>query len=52
MLFRSSDGTYALLASALAGRLRRTAKARRRLDRSSGVVYLLLGAFAATVRQA
>ena len=47
-----SDGTYALLASALAGRLRRTAKARRRLVRSSGVVYLLLGAFAATVRQA
>jgi threonine/homoserine/homoserine lactone efflux protein len=47
-----SDGTYALLASALAGRLRRTARARRRLDRSSGVVYLLLGAFAATVRQA
>jgi threonine/homoserine/homoserine lactone efflux protein len=47
-----SDGTYALAASAIAGRLRRTARARRRLDRSSGVVYLLLGAFAATVRQA
>lgn len=47
-----SDGTYALLASALAGRLRRSARARRRLDRSSGVVYLLLGAFAATARQA
>ncbi|GAA3434771.1 LysE family translocator [Kutzneria kofuensis] len=47
-----SDGTYALLSSAIAGRLRRTARARRRLDRSSGVVYLLLGAFAATVRQA
>ena len=47
-----SDGTYALLASALAGRLRSTAKARRRLDRTSGVVYLLLGVFAATVREA
>ncbi|MFC0541164.1 LysE family translocator [Kutzneria chonburiensis] len=46
-----SDGTYALAASAIAGRLRRTAKARRRLDRSSGLVYLLLAAFAATVRQ-
>ena len=46
-----SDGTYALLSSAIAGRLRRTARARRRLDRTSGVVYLLLGAFAATVRQ-
>jgi threonine/homoserine/homoserine lactone efflux protein len=48
----ASDGSYALLSSALAGRLRRTARARRRLDRSSGVVYLLLGAFAATVREA
>ena len=47
-----SDGSWALLSSALAGRLRRTVRARRRLDRSSGVVYLLLGAFAATIREA
>lgn len=46
----TSDSSYALLSSAFAGRLRSTAKARRRLDRTSGVVYLLLGAFAATVR--
>ncbi|MBX6385527.1 MAG: LysE family translocator [Microbispora sp.] len=43
----ASDGTYALLASALAGRLRSSARARRRLDRGSGVVYLGLGAVAA-----
>lgn len=47
-----SDGSYALLSSALAGRLRRSMRARRRLDRSSGVVYLLLGVFAATVHEA
>jgi len=47
-----SDGTYALLASALSGKLRKTAKARRRLDLSSGMVYILLGAIAATVSQA
>jgi threonine/homoserine/homoserine lactone efflux protein len=47
-----SDGAYALLASALSGKLRRTAKARRRLDLSSGMIYLLLGAVAATVSQA
>jgi threonine/homoserine/homoserine lactone efflux protein len=47
-----SDGTYALLASALSGKLRRTAKARRRLDLSSGMIYILLGAVAATVSQA
>lgn len=41
-----SDGTYALLASALSGRLRRPAN-RRRLDRSSGIVYVVLGALAA-----
>ena len=46
-----SDGTYALLASVLSGRLRRTATARRRLDLSSGLVYILLGAVAATVSQ-
>jgi threonine/homoserine/homoserine lactone efflux protein len=39
-----SDGGYALLAGALAGRMRRTARSRRRLDRASGVVYLGLGA--------
>ena len=42
-----SDGTYALLAGVLAGRLRRTGRARRRLDRASGIVYLGLGAGAA-----
>lgn len=42
-----SDGSYALLASALAGRLRRTPSARRALDRSSGVMLLGLGAYAA-----
>ena len=43
----ASDGTYALLASVLARRLRSSARARRRLDRGSGVVYLGLGAVAA-----
>jgi len=47
-----SDGTYALLASVLAGRIRKTPKARRRLDLSSGVVYLLLGAVAASISRA
>ncbi len=42
-----SDGGYALLAGALSGRVRRTARSRRRLDRASGVVYLGLGAGAA-----
>jgi threonine/homoserine/homoserine lactone efflux protein len=42
-----SDGGYALLAGTLAGRIRRTRSARRRLDRASGVVYLGLGATAA-----
>ncbi|GAA3121942.1 LysE family translocator [Streptosporangium carneum] len=40
----ASDGAFALLASALAGRLRRSARSRRRLDVTSGVVYLGLGA--------
>ncbi|GGL08070.1 LysE family translocator [Planomonospora parontospora] len=40
----ASDGAFALLASALAGRLRRSARARRRLDVTSGLVYLGLGA--------
>lgn len=47
-----SDGTWALASSALAGRLRRNLRGRRRLDRSSGLIYLALGAFAATVREA
>jgi threonine/homoserine/homoserine lactone efflux protein len=42
-----SDSGYAVLAGALAGRLRRTVRARRRLDRASGVVFLGLGAGAA-----
>jgi threonine/homoserine/homoserine lactone efflux protein len=42
-----SDGGYALLAGALAGRIRHTARGRRRIDRASGVVYLGLGAGAA-----
>jgi threonine/homoserine/homoserine lactone efflux protein len=47
-----SDGSYALLASVLSGRLRSTAKARRRLDLSSGAIYIVLGAIAAAVSQA
>ncbi|GAA3574241.1 LysE family translocator [Nonomuraea rosea] len=41
----STDGTYAMLASALAGRVRRSARIRRRLDVGSGVVYLGLAAW-------
>ncbi|MEU6997153.1 LysE family translocator [Nonomuraea sp. NPDC046570] len=47
MLGIASDGAYALLASVLAGRLRNSARARRRLDVGSGLVYLGLGAFVA-----
>lgn len=47
-----SDGTYAVLASALAGKIRRTARRRRTLEVSSGVVYVLLGVFAGTLSQA
>ena len=47
VLGMASDGSYALLSSALAGRLRRSARVRRRLDVGSGVVYLGLGAVAA-----
>ncbi|GIH89850.1 LysE family translocator [Planobispora siamensis] len=43
----ASDGAYALLSSAVAGRLRRSVRARRRLDLTSGLVYLGLGAAAA-----
>jgi threonine/homoserine/homoserine lactone efflux protein len=42
-----SDGGYAVLAGSLAGRIRRTRTAQRRLDRASGVVFLGLGAGAA-----
>jgi threonine/homoserine/homoserine lactone efflux protein len=42
-----SDGGYALLAGSISGHIRRTDRARRRLDRASGVVYLGLGAGAA-----
>ncbi|MFI7450944.1 LysE family translocator [Nonomuraea sp. NPDC049714] len=41
----ASDGTYAMLAATLAGRVRRSAKARRRLDVGSGLVYLGLAAW-------
>ncbi|GAB2917594.1 LysE family translocator [Nonomuraea fastidiosa] len=44
----ASDGAYALLSSALAGRLRGSARARRRLDVGSGLVYLGLAAWLTT----
>ncbi|WP_117208849.1 LysE family translocator [Allorhizocola rhizosphaerae] len=44
-----SDGTYALLAGKLSGRLRRTPKGRRRLDVASGIVLIGLGVLAALV---
>ncbi|WP_030451191.1 LysE family translocator [Herbidospora cretacea] len=47
VLGMASDGTYALAASALAGRLKRSATARRRLDVGSGAVYIALGGVAA-----
>ncbi|MFC6087379.1 LysE family translocator [Sphaerisporangium aureirubrum] len=43
----ASDGGYALIAAALAGRLRRSRAAARRLDVVSGLVYIGLGATAA-----
>ncbi|WP_424529362.1 LysE family translocator [Sphaerisporangium viridialbum] len=43
----ASDGSYALLSAALAGRLRRSPRASRRLDIASGLVYIGLGAVAA-----
>jgi threonine/homoserine/homoserine lactone efflux protein len=42
-----SDSSYAVLAGTLAGRLRRSTRSRRRMDRASGVVFLGLGATAA-----
>ncbi|MBB5130420.1 threonine/homoserine/homoserine lactone efflux protein [Thermocatellispora tengchongensis] len=43
----ASDSGYAVLAAFFATRLRRSARARRRLDVGSGVVYISLGATAA-----
>ncbi|MER6505289.1 LysE family translocator [Nonomuraea sp. NPDC001636] len=43
-----SDGAYALLSSAVAGRLRGSVRARRRLDVGSGLVYLGLAAWLTT----
>ncbi|MFI6900432.1 LysE family translocator [Nonomuraea sp. NPDC050394] len=40
----ASDGVVALASSALAGRMRRSIKARRRLDVGSGVIYIGLAA--------
>ncbi len=45
LLGMASDGTYAMLAATLAGRVRRSATARRRLDVGSGLVYLGLAAW-------
>ncbi|GAA3241319.1 LysE family translocator [Nonomuraea helvata] len=45
VLGMASDGTYALLSSAVAGRVRRSARARRGLDVGSGLVYLGLAAW-------
>src|SRR5262245_29190627 len=47
-----SDCTYALLASALAGRLRRSERARRIRRVVSGGIFVALGAAAATARRA
>ncbi|GGK64071.1 RhtB family transporter [Sphaerisporangium melleum] len=47
ILGMASDGGYALLSSALAGRLRRSPVAARRLDVAGGLVYIGLGAAAA-----
>ncbi len=42
-----SDGTYALLAGTLGDRLRRRPRVRQRIERGSGLVYILLGTGAA-----
>jgi threonine/homoserine/homoserine lactone efflux protein len=44
VLGMTSDGAYAMTSSALAGRVRRSPRARRRLDVGSGLVYLGLAA--------
>ena len=44
-----TDGSYAILALMLAGRLRKTPGARRRLDIASGVVLIGLGIMAALI---
>lgn len=41
-----SDGTYAMAASALGQRLRRSHRVRRALERASGLIYIGLGALA------
>ncbi|MGW2152421.1 LysE family translocator [Nonomuraea sp. NPDC001699] len=48
VLGMASDGMYALLSSVLAARLRGSVRARRRLDVSSGLVYLGLAAWLTT----
>ncbi|MFG2073881.1 LysE family translocator [Nonomuraea maritima] len=48
LLGMASDGTYAMLAAAVAGRVRGSARVRRRLDVGSGVVYLGLAAWLTT----
>ena len=44
----ASDGTYALTAAAVAGRLRRSPRVARLVERASGAVYVGLGAVALT----
>ncbi|MCK2221027.1 LysE family translocator [Actinomadura sp. ATCC 31491] len=48
VLGMASDGTYAMLSSALAGRVRGSSRVRRRLDVGSGLVYLGLAAWLTT----
>jgi threonine/homoserine/homoserine lactone efflux protein len=47
-----SDGTYALVAGALSGRLRNSPRLARLRDRVSGSVYVTLGVVAARARRA
>ncbi|HEX4814844.1 MAG TPA: LysE family translocator [Nonomuraea sp.] len=48
VLGMASDGTYAMFASALASRVRGSARVRRRLDVGSGLAYLGLAAWLTT----